>query len=182
MLRFRADRVDRDDGALRLTDYKTGRPFARQQGERYRTARHLGDTGRGLRLQAVAYALAGAAAGGGAAEGRYAYLHPEGPEHARVFTVLAGDEDFTEQFAGAVAAVTELRERGSFFPRLVEPERDEEPYRCSLCEVKAACLRGDTGARLQLSEWAVAARERKDELEPAERSLLRLYDLGADVS
>jgi hypothetical protein len=42
----------------------------------------------------------------------------------------------------------------AFFPRVVDPAGRDEPGRCKTCEVAEACLRGDSGARLRLFEWA----------------------------
>ena len=73
-IRFRADRVDREGGALCLTDYKTGRPPAGDSPDPQRHAQaSLEGLVRGGLLQTSVYALAG----GEAAHGRYLFLRPD---------------------------------------------------------------------------------------------------------
>ncbi len=151
---FRADRLDRGpDGALRLTDYKTGRPF--DPGQKRDTARKrlLAAVREGRLLQAMAYQLADPAGGAG---GRYLYLHPEAgaPELA----MPGGDHELADLFAGTAASLLALWDAGSFFPRVVEPSGQKEPARCKFCEVAEGCLRGDSGARRRLFEWTERAR------------------------
>jgi PD-(D/E)XK nuclease superfamily len=150
---FRADRLDRGpDGALRLTDYKTGRPF--DPGQKRDTARKrlLAAVREGKLLQALAYERVDPAGG---ARGRYLYLHPEAgaPELA----MPEGDRELAELFAGTAASLLALWDAGSFFPRVVEPSGRQEPARCKFCEVAEGCLRGDSGARRRLFEWSERA-------------------------
>ncbi len=163
-VRFKADRADRAPGAapeaggLLLTDYKTGRrALSRAVAAETRRAHFLADVRSGRRLQAIAYALG---AGSSAARGRYLFLHPELADEPalRSPSVEAGDEEFAEAFREAVVATLSAWDRGAFFPRLVEPDRDREPRRCEHCEVAEACLRGDSGARARLRDWAAAAK------------------------
>jgi len=151
---FRADRLDRGpDGALRLTDYKTGRPF--DPGQKRDTARKrlLAAVREGKLLQAMAYERVDPAGG---ARGRYLYLHPEAgaPELA----MPDGDPELADLFAGTAASLLALWDAGSFFPRVVEPSGRQEPARCKFCEVAEGCLRGDSGARRRLFEWSERAR------------------------
>ncbi|MEE9609472.1 MAG: PD-(D/E)XK nuclease family protein [Myxococcota bacterium] len=179
-LHFRADRVDRVGGGLRLTDYKTGKPPARQQSDERRAAEYLRCVERGELLQAVAYALAvGSDATPG--EGRYLYLNPDAPSHALAFSVRSDDPSFRAAFASSTRAVLEAWDRGSFFPRLADPS-GEEPRRCQSCEVKDACLRGDSGARARVSAWAAdaAAPAASRALASAERALLGVWELRGD--
>ncbi len=150
---FRADRLDRGPGgALRLTDYKTGRPF--DPGQKRDTARKrlLAAVREGKLLQAMAYERADPAGG---ARGRYLYLHAEAgaPELA----MPAGDRELADLFAGTAASLLALWDAGSFFPRVVEPSGRQEPVRCKFCEVAEGCLRGDSGARRRLFEWSERA-------------------------
>ncbi|HVF61551.1 MAG TPA: PD-(D/E)XK nuclease family protein [Thermoanaerobaculia bacterium] len=150
---FRADRLDRGpDGALRLTDYKTGRPF--DPGQKRDTARKrlLAAVREGKLLQAMAYERADPAGG---ARGRYLYLHAEAgaPELA----MPEGDRELADLFAGTAASLLALWDAGSFFPRVVEPSGRQEPVRCKFCEVAEGCLRGDSGARRRLFEWSERA-------------------------
>jgi RecB family exonuclease len=155
-LRFRADRVDRlGPGAaagLRFTDYKTGRrPLAERAGklnEALRDAVRSGDA-----LQVAAYALS---RGTETDRGRYVYLHPElqGSDPPREAEVRADDREIRRLFEQSVTTLVSAWDRGVFFPRLVHADRDKEPERCSFCAVAEACLRGDSGARGRLRDWA----------------------------
>lgn len=164
-LRFRADRVDavpgRRNPTFRLTDYKTGRPISTARREATRREHFLRQVEAGRRLQAVAYALA--AAGRlpwqPDAVGRYLFLRPRvEPEH-RELAAWSSAVPFAEAFEAAVRTGLAAWDRGAFFPRLVEPDRDEEPALCRYCEVREACLRGDSGARRRLAAWVEARRQ-----------------------
>lgn len=171
-IHFRADRLDLlDGGALRRTDYKTGKPISDKRGEQTRRRHFLERVRAGTHLQGVAYRLAG----GAEALGRYLFLKP-GLE-SREFEAGPEDRDLEEAFAGSVQAVLAAWDAGAFFPRLVDPAGREEPLRCRSCEVSEACLRGDSGARLRLFEWAdrLAAEE---EFSSAEKALLRVWSLA----
>lgn len=171
LLRFRADRVDRErvggEGSERdslvFTDYKTGRPprgSGGNEGKQERTRRRylLKDVRAGTRLQAVAYALAdhdrSEGPGEGNAVGRYLFLRPDTEYRNRA--VGPGDEDFQRDFVAAfddaVSAGLGVWDVGAFFPRVVDPSGEDEPTRCSWCPVAEACVRGDSGARLRLVE------------------------------
>jgi hypothetical protein len=147
-VRFRADRVDRAGAALRFTDYKTGRPLVTQRKPATRAGRLAQLVARGEALQAVAYARAG----GPAATGRYLFLHPDLDDALRVLDV-PGSGELAEPFERAVATLLAAWDAGSFPPRLLQHDRDEEPATCARCEVKEACLRGDSGARLRVGQW-----------------------------
>jgi len=152
-VRFRADRVDAVGDALVLCDYKTGRPPGKQKTAGPRRNAHVAHVTKGADLQSVAYALAGAALGGREAEGRLLHLRPDLETEVRVFFARSDDAEFGQAFAAAVAHILAAWDRGSFFPRLVEGARRDEPARCGYCEVKEACLRGDSGARSRLVGW-----------------------------
>jgi PD-(D/E)XK nuclease superfamily len=155
-LRFRADREDLVDGRHRFTDYKTGQPLSEARDARRRRRQLLGEIRAGKRLQVVAYLLA---AGDERALGRYLFLRPDLPSEAREVAVEAGDGEARAAFASAVRALLAAWDAGSFFPRLVDPAGRKEPGRCALCTVAEACLRGDSGARRRLHEWAARAGE-----------------------
>jgi hypothetical protein len=181
-LRFKVDRADRLDGGLRLLDYKTGRPIAQQKGREYRRATLLKRVREGTLLQAVAYARAGRELGGCEVEGGYVTLDPDTELEAqqRLLGAHADDEEFAEAFAASVRAVFGALDQGSLFPRLVKRDTDVEPSRCQSCEVKEACLRGDSGARARLAAWAAQPPRRGRSR--AERALLRLWALGGEAS
>jgi len=151
-VRFKADRIDRLAGdGLQLTDYKTGRPISTAKTEKKRAEHFLKGVRSGNRLQAVAYRLAG----GPAARGRYLYLKPELEE--REFAVgpgSPGESELERAFRAATGAVLGAWQAGTFFPRVVDLAGRAEPPRCNFCSVAEACLRGDSGARGRLFDWA----------------------------
>jgi RecB family exonuclease/superfamily I DNA/RNA helicase len=167
-VRFRADRVDLlEDGTLQRTDYKTGKPISKAKKEDVRHKNFLERVRSGANLQGVAYHLAGGV-------GRYLYLRPD--VEARVFEAGSADQDLTEAFGAAVRAVLAVWDAGSFFPRVVDPAVNIEPGRCKVCEVAEACIRGDSGARTRLFEWAERMRGVRD-LPGAEAALLEVWRL-----
>jgi RecB family exonuclease len=175
-LRFRADREDLVNGWRRFTDYKTGRPLSEARDAAQRRRQLLADIRTGKRLQAVAYVMS---AGVETAIGRYLFLRPDLAPAAREVTVEAGDGEARAAFAAAVGAAVGAWDAGSFFPRLVDPAGRREPSRCSLCAVAEACLRGDSGARRRLHEWAARARAAAPPGDPAEAALLAVWELPA---
>ncbi|MES1241115.1 MAG: PD-(D/E)XK nuclease family protein [Acidobacteriota bacterium] len=173
-VRFRADRVDLlADGTLRRTDYKTGQPISDKKKEDVRRRHFLARVQAGSHLQAVAYHLAG----DGRGEGRYLFLRPD-LQGARVFAAGEADLDLIEAFASSIRAVLAAWDAGTFFPRVVDPAGRNEPGRCKVCEVAEACVRGDSGSRVRLLEWADRMRGVPD-LPDAEASLLGVWRLPA---
>ncbi|HEX4960108.1 MAG TPA: PD-(D/E)XK nuclease family protein [Thermoanaerobaculia bacterium] len=166
---FKADRVDRAGGVRVWTDYKTGKPISTAQREEFRRRHFLDRVRKGSHLQAVAYLLGSP----GESEGRYLFLRPELSGEQRGLTVTRGDEDFVNAFRNTASAALDAWGAGAFFPRVVEPNGRDEPGRCTFCSVAEACLRGDSGARLRLFEWA----ERVQEAGPAEEALLEVWRL-----
>jgi hypothetical protein len=169
-LRFRVDRVDEAGGATRFTDWKTGKSGVPKLTPADRREDHRERLARGELLQGHAYALTGA-------RGRYVYLHPDLDDAARVLEAEpAGPQ--RAAFDASVAALLAAQDAGAFPPRLRQPDRDEETPACRSCELKQACLRGDSGARLRLGAWADAGRAGS----PLERAALALWRLpGVDA-
>jgi len=193
-LHFRADRVDRmverRFPGLRLTDYKTGRPISTAVRQKTRDEHFLRQVEAGDRLQAVAYALAtgGPLPSMHAGQGRYVFLRPELPPEQRDFGVWGSHVPFVEAFAAATRSALAAWDQGAFFPRLVEPDRDQEPRRCAWCPVREACVRGDSGARRRLAEWATDRRQgtleagdepERDRRREAASALLDVWTLGS---
>ncbi len=176
-LGFRVDRVDAAAGGTVLTDFKTGRPFSTAKKEATRRRHLLRAIGRGEALQAAAYALAA----GPGAEGRYLFLCPDLDAEAAAAVVRGDDGEFAAAFETAVGAVVSLWDRGAFFPRLEEPNEGDEPRRCASCEVRDACLRGDSGSRRRLALWA-AANADADGLSGAEAALLGVWRLHVEAA
>jgi ATP-dependent helicase/nuclease subunit B len=181
-VRFRADRVDREHNTLRLTDYKVGRPISELKTWDKRARDFLRAVRRGDRLQAVAYALAAAELGGSAAEARGRYLFLTEDLAAREFEVAADDRMLADAFREALRATFAVLDAGSFFPRLLEPDRSG-PKRCEYCEVHEACLRGDSGSRLRLERWAAAQSEGLETSpSPAEQAAFAVWQLRAETN
>ncbi len=176
-LHFRADRLDGNGSALRLVDYKTGRPFTLHKTPASRRQKFVQEVARGRLLQAVAYARAGSACGA-LAEGRYVYLKRGDDWPQRDFAARADDVELGGAFDAAVGALLAAFEHGSFVPRLLEPDSDEEHYACERCAVKEVCLRGDSGARRRLAEWVRACDGDASALSTAEQALLAVWRLA----
>jgi hypothetical protein len=152
-LRFRADRIDEVGGERRLTDWKTGRRKSLQEHQRGLASGEL--------IQVHAYAHDGARA-------RYVYLDPDLPDAQRVTDADAIAVD-RSAFDASVAVLLAARDSGAFLPRLRRPDRDEETGACRTCELRTACVRGDSGARMRLAAWAGSLAPRAEgERRPAE--------------
>ena len=80
-----------------------------------------------------------------------------------------------EAFTGAVDTILEAWLAGTFFPRLVETDSDQQPRACAYCSVAEACLRGDSAARGRLRDWT--ARRRAET--PSEEIFLRAWWLAS---
>jgi PD-(D/E)XK nuclease superfamily protein len=156
-VRFRADRVDEIGGERRLTDWKTGKRKSVQD--------HQRGLASGALIQVHAYAHDGARA-------RYVYLDPELRDDQRIADADAIAADHTV-FDASVATLLAARDAGAFLPRLRQPDRDEETGACRMCELRTACVRGDSGARMRLAAWAEAQRERS----PLEQAALAIWRL-----
>lgn len=183
-IHFRADRLDLGETGLTLTDYKTGRrPVSTAKLETSRRKHLLESVWSGERLQAVAYAQA---AGHTGDFGRYLFIGPDVSDDRSVrdVRIAADDRELDDAFRQAAGTALATWDLGTFFPRLVNPDRDEEPTRCQYCEVRDACLRGDSGARRRLREWAEREHRRFADgaaLESDELALLSLWRLPASA-
>ena len=150
-LRFRADRVDRVAGALRLSDYKTGASAVTGKRPDTRRKKLLQGIARGELLQAAVYAQLAPGA-----EGRYLHLATAQPEEVRA-PALVGDPEVGTALAQALDVVLGARDAGVYVPHLLDFGKDQEPRACARCEVKEACLRGDSGARGRLRRFVEGA-------------------------
>jgi PD-(D/E)XK nuclease superfamily len=181
-LSFRADLMEEIGGRVALTDFKTGAPLSRAKTDDTRRKHLLAAVRRGEALQAAAYALG---VHDRPAVGRYAYLRPDLDDGIRVLAVDGEDAELASGFRAAVRVLLGAWDLGSLFPRLEERDTPDEPARCSVCEVREACVRGDSGARRRLARWATARRPGADAnrgLSAAEAALAALWSLGAGGS
>ncbi len=148
---FRADRADRREERLRLTDYKTGPPIHSGVKPDTRRKNFLGRVARGRDLQAAAY-VEGARALGLAAEGRFAFVREDLDPELRVWTVGSDEHDFRTLLDHVCRVALDALDAGAAFPRLVD-EKDRENRLCLSCEVRDACLQGETVHRRRLLAW-----------------------------
>ncbi len=144
-LRFRFDAVRWEEDQLVFLDYKTGRAL-QLGGKEEQFAQHLRS---GAGLQVAAYALAGKG------KGCYVFLHPR-REGERLHTVGYRD-DLQASFSQVLTLLRQAAAEGVFFPRLWDPDSDQEPEACRSCEVHVACGRGESGVRRRLRLWGEAA-------------------------
>lgn len=154
-VRFRADRADLTPEGLLLTDYKVGKSISWAVKEETRTRKFLEQVAAGLRLQAVAYAMA--ASSQRPVTGRYLFLDPDTEPQGRVFRVQSHQVRFKETLYQVLRSLLRAWRKGIFFPRVVTPDGKREPNRCEHCEVSIACFRGDSGIRARLLRWAESA-------------------------
>ena len=155
-LGFRADRVERVEDRLRLTDWKSGKVFGDFATPDTRARHHLAAIRSGAQLQAFVYALVGGT-------GRYVALHPHfAADDRRLFEVTGDDPACTAAYESALKELLAAWDTGAFFPRLVEYDVHKENSSCAHCELAAACVRGDSGARQRFT----ALVQRTDDLPP----------------
>jgi len=174
-LHFKADRAERLDDSLRLTDFKTGRPPGASKTVAAKRKALLAQLATGQLLQAASYARAAADAltdrgpggDGQGAGGRYLYLRPDLELEKLEYPVAADDAQLFEIFDAVTRTLLAQWEAGVLFPRLERHGTEEEPSACDYCDVKEACARGDSGVRRRLRQWIA---EREDTESPAPES------------
>ena len=180
---FRADRVEIAGEGFLLTDYKTGKTVVSDGAKAETRERHLEKAlSQGEWLQLPAYARARTVA---PVEGRLLFLKSDLADDRR-------DVRLAAPAAGSLAEATERTvwqtlftawERGAFLPRLLDGTLEESSAECAYCDVRVACVQGDSGARLRLERWARARLEggspppSNDLAEPAEDAAWRLFQL-----
>jgi hypothetical protein len=174
-LSFRADLLEDAAGRVVFTDFKTGTPLSNAKTDETRRKHLLAALRRGEALQAAAYPLG---AGGRAADGRYVYLRPDLEDEDRVLRLAGDDPEAPPAFRATVRSILSAWDTGSLFPRLEKADTNKEPRRCSFCEVRDACVRGDSGARRRLSRWAADGGKGRGTLSRAEAALCVLWSLG----
>jgi hypothetical protein len=145
-LQFKVDRIEEVAGERIYTDWKTGNFTVTNTSDAGRDRQYVQKLAAGRLLQGHAYALTGARA-------RYVYLDPK---HDDALRVLEADPGGAQQaaFEASVATLFAARDAGAFPPRLRDASEDKEPRMCSTtCDVRQACLRGDSGVRRRIDEW-----------------------------
>ncbi len=174
---FRADLVEKTKGELRLSDYKTGRPISEAAREATRRQKLLKAVRKASHLQALAYRLGP----GGDTEGRYLFLRPGLEQEHAVVSAGADAGDLESAFHETTRAIFAGLDRGAFFPRLLEADRDVEPRTCEYCEVAEACLRGDSSASQRLRLWAERRAAAPGDAGEDEAAALRVFNLGVET-
>ncbi|MGH0028145.1 MAG: PD-(D/E)XK nuclease family protein [Myxococcota bacterium] len=167
---FKADRVDRVGQDLVFVDYKTGKSDANQKTPARRLEAFRQAVAAGRLLQAGVYARSVPGS-----RGRYLFLSDKVNDEARL---LEADASLDPTFDATLATLLEVWDRGSFLPRLRQADRDEEPGSCRFCEVRDACLRGDSGARRRVERWGEGDGASQG---AAERAALAAYALGVEA-
>ena len=183
---FRADLVDRKNGALRLTDYKTGKPFITVIRPDARRRHLLGALRSGTHLQGMIYALAAQALQreGEPAVGRYLHLDPQTKEDLRRTEYESEDSLLKEALLEVLDLLDGARRRGLLFPRVANSTDDSEPQNCQYCKVSAACSRGDSQSRQRETEYFRKLDHRHQDgvtLTPRETMLLKLWKLPEEA-
>lgn len=167
---FRVDRVEREGDQAVLTDYKTGRPLSDRLKASTRRAHLLAGIARGELLQLPVYLRS---LPGRPSRARYLQLAPELDERAREIA-LDGGELAGAGHEAALAALFAAWDSGAFVPRLLEWELHQTYSGCAACDVREACVQGDSGARLRLERWA---RRPAEELRGFEGAARAWWDL-----
>jgi len=183
-LRFRADRVDRrpGDGALVLTDYKTGRPPTDAAKEETRRKHLRRAVATGELLQGAVYA---AADGPGPKVGRYLALKESLDQGAVVAEFASSDDLIAVDLPRAVATLLGAARAGSFFPRVEDLAGNVNPA-CRNCDVRSACLLDDSGMRMRWREVVRVERDRASggapgaPADPRAAALLAVLRLGTE--
>lgn len=176
-LYFRVDRTDVIGGTTwRHTDYKTGKiPLTAHK--RIETRRRHIRQGilSGQHLQAAVYAAN--ASDGKSVRGRYLYLHPDMEPGNRQIELEAEDSLVSTDLPQVLDRLLEAWHQGVFFPRL-EDAAGKEPGLCSFCEFHSCCVRGDSGARRRLHEFAAPPHSAENKSKRSDRAALQLWWIG----
>src|SRR5262249_5925011 len=106
-------------------------------------------------------------------------------EAVRELAADATDAELSGAFDTAVRHALAAWDAGSFYPQLAQPGKPEkEGEACRSCDVREACLRGDSSARARLvaatarPERSATARSARAASPAAERALRGLWSRG----
>ncbi len=167
---FRADRVDVHAGRRVFVDYKGGKPLSTAAKPETRRSHLVEGVRSGKRLQAAVYAAAAGAEG----RGRYLFSRPGLDDvHANV-VVEGSDAELQALLATSVAKGLAAWDEGFFVPRLVDGQ-GRDGRSCNGCELKEACVQGDSSMRRRLRERMHAVSESEIPEAEAERGLYALW-------
>ena len=173
IVRFRADRLDRDGDTLVLVDYKSGKPPSSAKKEDTRRQHLLHEVATGRTLQAVAYALGTPPPLHGV--GRYLALRPQigdAPQEARRSSVSSDDDEMAVAFNHAVAVIVSGLRVGGLPPRVEEAHKPgKTPPACAHCPVVQACLRSDPGYHQRIVSWMAGEGGSRSEVADSARAL-----------
>ncbi len=170
-LRFRADRVDAGEDGLVFVEYKSGRCFLDRVRETSRV-RALGEVlrhGQGIQTPSYLYAADAVAS-------RLVFLGRGTASARRETTLRRSDEAVLASFEQSAAIAFRALDRGLRPPRLLGPKGEGEGAACHFCEMRAACLQGDSGHLARLRERGVASPP------DADRDLVELLAHGAEAA
>ena len=149
-LHFKVDIALAGDGeGPVLADLKTGAVVSEASSAATRRAHLVGKVRQGLLLQGMAYAHAA-----DGAIGRYLFLGEAARPEGRCVEVRAGDEELAGVFRSALSELVAARREGAFLPRLLDPGGRKYADHCRWCEVRDACVHGDSGMRARLGRWS----------------------------
>ena len=149
-LHFKVDLALRSqDGAPVLVDLKTGAPVSEASSEATRRSHLVAKVREGLLLQGMVYAHAAEGA-----RGRYLFLGEAPRSESRQVEVRASDPELAGVFRSALAELLAARREGAFVPRLLDPTGRKSADHCRWCEVRDACVHGDSGMRGRLRRWS----------------------------
>jgi hypothetical protein len=148
-LHFKVDLALAGSGAPVLGDLKTGGVVSEAAGEEGRRAHLVTKVRQGLLLQGMAYAHAAEGA-----VGRYLFLGASAGAESRVVEVRASDPELAGVFRSALEELVAARREGAFLPRLLDPSGRKSPDQCGYCEVRDACVQGDSSLRARVGRWS----------------------------
>jgi len=135
-------------GGPALVDLKTGAAVSEASSAATRRAHLVGKVRQGLLLQGMVYAHAAEGA-----TGRYLFLGEAASPSGRSVEVRASDDELAGVFRSAVGELVAARREGAFLPRLLDPAARKYADHCRWCEVRDACVHGDSGMRARLGRW-----------------------------
>lgn len=175
-IRFRADRVEAGRAGAVLVEFKSGACFVDRATESSRRQGLADGLARGQGIQLPAYLR-----GAGVEAARLAFIGDTPVDARRETSVTPDDAELGAAFDRSAGRVWRALDQGLRPPRLLGAlaaggEREGEA--CRFCDVRLACLQGDSAQLSRLRERAAHAADASDR---ADADALRLLDpeLGA---